>query len=317
MKNLIKKNLPHHKTVPPTRLKSDESTGEKPMELFTTDEHTEHYLSLRLGSDTNRGAITGVLSVGTFFCLALAVCIIVDGNLDGIWMVLSLGAAMFIIPCLWESSQKIPLPIILNRRTREVYFDHEGKLFHTPWDNIEAIAYEFDMFSAYTGTMHNAALAILVHRLGEPETALTIDLGLPMGKTLKMQKAFWEYLRAYMDNGPWFDENGKNSESDDFIKRHLALDIRCSDLLARERQNMANEKLKANNKNYLSGTAAFLWVSAFVFHPTHVVQDFTYNLAKRRNRNRNRWPEIVLERLRANGPTTRLIDLERERGLKV
>ncbi len=45
------------------------------------------------------------------------------------------------------------------------------------------------------------------------------------------------------------------------------------------------------------------------------LQEFTYNIAKRRSR--NRWPQIVTERLQPNGPTTRLIDLERERGLDV
>lgn len=45
------------------------------------------------------------------------------------------------------------------------------------------------------------------------------------------------------------------------------------------------------------------------------IQEFTYNVAKRRSR--NRWPQIVTKRLQADGPTTRLIDLERERGVDV
>lgn len=45
------------------------------------------------------------------------------------------------------------------------------------------------------------------------------------------------------------------------------------------------------------------------------IQKFTYNVAKRRSR--NRWPQIVMERLEDGGPKTRLIDLERERGLDV
>ncbi|WP_169338852.1 hypothetical protein [Stutzerimonas azotifigens] len=47
----------------------------------------------------------------------------------------------------------------------------------------------------------------------------------------------------------------------------------------------------------------------------HWLQAYTYAIAKRRCC--NRWPQIVTERLHPDGPTTRLIDLERERGLDV
>lgn len=52
-----------------------------------------------------------------------------------------------------------------------------------------------------------------------------------------------------------------------------------------------------------------------VFYPSNKIQDFVYERVKRRSR--NRWPTVVTERLEADGPTTRLIDLERERGLTV
>jgi len=58
-----------------------------------------------------------------------------------------------------------------------------------------------------------------------------------------------------------------------------------------------------------------LYLGHLFFYPMDWLQEFTYNIAKRRSR--NRWPQIVSERLQSNGPTTRLIDLERERGLEV
>jgi hypothetical protein len=41
-----------------------------------------------------------------------------------------------------------------------------------------------------------------------------------------------------------------------------------------------------------------------------LIQEFTYILAKRRSR--NLWPKVITERLKAGGPTARLVDLERE-----
>ncbi|MNE84860.1 hypothetical protein D3C80_1818010 [compost metagenome] len=85
--------------------------------------------------------------------------------------------------------------------------------------------------------------------------------------------------------------------------------------LAYRRQIIAKKKASAGGKNYLEWTDAFMLLCHMLFYPMHWLQEFTYNIAKRRSR--NRWPRIVLERLQADGPTTRLIDLERDRGLAV
>ena len=37
------------------KLEPDKPTGEQPMELFITDEHTEYYLALKAGGDSDRG----------------------------------------------------------------------------------------------------------------------------------------------------------------------------------------------------------------------------------------------------------------------
>lgn len=42
--------------------------------------------------------------------------------------------------------------------------------------------------------------------------------------------------------------------------------------------------------------------------PLPIRQNFTYALAKRRAR--SQWPQMIRERLRADGPTSRLVDLE-------
>ncbi|MNR54481.1 hypothetical protein D3C85_1746730 [compost metagenome] len=61
-------------------------------------------------------------------------------------------------------------------------------------------------------------------------------------------------------------------------------------------------------KNYLRGHDVIKLILGAMFYPQDRIQEFTYSIAKRRSR--NLWPSVVTERLKANGPTTRLVDLE-------
>jgi hypothetical protein len=316
LNDLIQQAREKYGQAPSVMLSADQPTGETPMELFITDEHTEHYLSLQVGGDSDRGLLTGV--IGGLFVLMFLVLLpwmaLLD-KWDGMTYLLVLIPPFVLVPFLWETRRPLPLPILFNRRTREVFFDHNGELFHTPWDGVQAVACEFQMVGPYTGGMQNASLEILVRRLGEPENALMVSLGAPMGKTLQMQKSFWEYIRSYMNNGPWFDQDGNHSNSDAFIKSQLAAHMKPTGFLAHTRNTIAEKKAAAGGRNYLSGIDAALLVGHLFFYPMDYIQERTYNIAKRRSR--NRWPQIVTERLQANGPTTRLIDLERDRGLNV
>ena len=58
-----------------------------------------------------------------------------------------------------------------------------------------------------------------------------------------------------------------------------------------------------------------LLVGHLFSYPMDHIQERTYNIPKRRSC--NRWPQNISEHLSADDPTTRLIDLERERGLPV
>src|SRR5690606_25456530 len=217
--------------------------------------------------------------------------------------------AMFLFPFLWETRRPLPLPSLFNSRTLEVYIDQDGQLIHSAWGGIQALAGEFLMVGPHTGGMRNATLEILVRRVGEPDNALLVSLGLPMGKTLQMQKGFWEWLRAYMDNGPWFDENGQRSDSDAYVKEMLSAHMKPTDFLSWRKQVITEKKAQSDGKNYLEWTDAVLYLGHLFMYPMNWLQEFTYNAAKRRSR--NRWPRIVTERLQPDGPTTRLIDLER------
>ncbi|ONM42834.1 hypothetical protein BXT89_15920 [Halopseudomonas pachastrellae] len=202
----------------------------------------------------------------------------------------------------------MPLPILFNRRTREVYFEQDGELYHTAWDDIAAAAYSVSTVGPYTGRMGHAALEALLHRFGHPKETVLINLGSPLGKRLEMQLGFWEYLRAYMNNGPFFDEHGNNSDSREFAE--IQQQVRNSKgawtrLQWDEIKAQYNAK---NGRNFLSGSDVVLLLGGVFFLPMNATQNFTYAIAKRRSR--RQWPKLIRERLDPNGPTTRLVDLE-------
>ena len=238
--------------------------------------------------------------------MGLTLMLAMQGVFDPI--MLALGFSLFLVPFLFETLRPLPLPILFNRRTREVYFDHDGELFHTPWDGITAVANEFQLVGTQIGGMQSASLEIRVWKFEEPETALMVSLGSPFGKSLMLQKSLWEYIRAYMNNGPYFDEHGNHSESDVFVKCQLAVRPKMSDSFKRTREQIKQAKRDAGGKNYLSGYDVIKLILGLMFYPQDRIQELTYSIAKRRSR--NRWPTIVSERLKTNGPTTRLVDLE-------
>lgn len=292
-------------------LEANKPTGEQPMELFIVDEHTEHYLTLQAGGDFDRGRLTGILGgAGGLTLLGLTLLLAMKGIFDPI--TLAFGLCLFLAPFLWETLRPLPLPILFNRRTREVYFDHDGELFHTPWDGICAIANEFQIVGTHIGSIQNASLEIRVWQFEDPETALMISLGAPFGKSLALQKGFWEYIRSYMNNGPYFDEHGNHSESDAFVKSQLAVRFKMSDSFKHTLAQIRQAKKDAGGRNYLEYNHFVMLILEPMFYPMAKTQEFTYSIAKRRSR--NNWPSLVTERLKANGPTTRLVDLEHEKG---
>jgi len=297
-------------------LKANEPTGHQPWEMYVTDEHTEHYLALKSGGESSRGVITGSIG-GVTFCgfSVFALLFALEGDWGEVWASLATIATAVILPFIWEVSRPLPLPVLFNRRTREIYYDHEGELYHMPWDEAQAVACQFMTVGPYSGGMDNATLETVVRRYGNAEQALFIALSTPIGKKLEMQQGLWAWLQAYMNNGPWFDELGQHSESDRYVTETVeAGNFRLSHNVIRYwRILRGKESNGISEKPRLTDAALFGY--ALLFFPTHRLWEFTYDIAKRRSR--GQWPELVKERLRPDGPTTRLVDLERAQGLKV
>jgi len=292
-------------------LQADRPTGAALMCMPEVEEHTEHYLAIEHGDSAHRGMLTGALGgMCSVFFGSFAVVFLLDKDLETALMYFLLAVVFFVPAFLWEILRPMPLPILLNRRTRELYFEQDDQLYHSPWDGIAAAAYSVDTIGPYTGRMGHAALETLLHRYGHPEEQVLINLGSPLGKSLPMQLGFWEYLRAYMNNGPWFDEQGDPSDSPNFNLNML--DVRqAKGKMVRLHWGLIRDAYKANNgRNFLNGLDVALLIGGIFFLPFHAVQNFTYAIAKRRSR--NHWPELIRERLEPDGPTTRLVDLEQQ-----
>ncbi|WP_228761610.1 hypothetical protein [Pseudomonas sp. MPC6] len=242
-----------YSATPTVILEADKSTGAQPMELFITDEHTEHYLALQAGCEFHRGAMAGLCGWVFIGCIAVGIySLIQSAELKGLYIMVGIGLPMFVVPFLWEILRPLPLPILFNRRTREVYFDHDDALYHAPWDGISAVANEFQLVGTQIGGMQNASLEIRMWKFEDPATALMVSLGPPFGKSLAMQKDFWEYIRSYMNNGPYFDDHGNHSEADTFVKSQLSVRPKMSDSFKQTLAQLKQAKKDAGGKKLLT-----------------------------------------------------------------
>ncbi|WP_225602033.1 hypothetical protein [Pseudomonas sp. PDM17] len=184
-----------------------------------------------------------------------------------------------------------------------------------PKPSPQAVACQFMTVRPHSGGMSNATLETVVRRFGDAEQALFISLSPPMGKNLEMQCGFWAWLQAYMNNGPWFDEDGQRSESDAYVKQTVEIGkFRFSDNVARYWRIIRGRE--SNGISEKPRVTDFVMLGfSLIFFPMFKLQDFTYAIAKRHSR--GQWPQLVKERLHPDGPITRLVDLERAQELDV
>ncbi len=296
--------------LPDSRLlRADQPTGAPLMCMPEVEEQTEHYLAIEHGDSADRGMLTGALGgVAGLFCSAFSLAFYLDHRPEPALTTLLFALALFTIPFVWEVLRPMPLPILLNRRTRELYFEQEGEIYHTPWDGIAAATYAYGTVGPYTAGMRHAVLEALLHHYGHPQEQVVINLGSPIGKSLEMQLGFWEYLRTYMDNGPWFDQQGQPSDSPEFNQSLLAVRKRRGHWTRLQWRDIKEQYQANGGRNFLSGSDFVLLVGSLFLAPLNAIQNFTYAMAKRRAR--SQWPQMIRERLRADGPTNRLVDLE-------
>lgn len=292
-------------------LKGNQASGYRPAQPGSVELQTEDYLTLKTATAETKGILSGIGVLGFCGASVLAVDLLFQGR--GLYepaMTFLFGVLFFLTFFLWELYRPFPLPIVFNRRTREIYYDLNGKLYHVPWEGIEAVAYEYRNVNQYAGSMVHGNLEIILYRFGDPEDRIALNIGgHTSGKRIQTLASLWEYLRAYMDSGPWFDETGRHSTSkNDFIRKQLAKsDYSSLDHLKDAKAAYRQEKAEGQG---ISGTVVFELVSAYLFYPNSYMENFTYKLCRRRSF--KQWPEVIQERMRPDGPATRLVDIEHQ-----
>ena len=291
-------------------LRGDHHSGYAPSQYGSVEQQGDRYLRIKTATAESKGIAAGVGAVG--FCIGLCwtfVGLVVGAGILDLLPFLIIGSGMLLLLFGWELYRPFPLPIIFNRRTQEIYYDLNGKLYHIPWEGIEAVAYEYRNVNQYAGSMTHANLDLILQRFADPEDRIILNIGgHTSGKHVATLAALWEYLRAYMNEGPWFDEEGRHTpQKTAFIREQLRKSgFTMRDQLKHAKQQLAKAK---QNKERVGAARGALW-SAYVFHPMWFTQDMTYRIC--RSRSGKQWPEVVRERLDPNGPTTRLIDIEGE-----
>src|SRR5690554_6854425 len=287
-------------------------SAKQPIQLGDVQDQTEVYLDLSSGAESGKGIFTGVWGlVGLIMLLGMSPIIFQDW--EGAVFVFKTAAVLFGITLatfLFEVFWPSPLPIRFNRRTREVYFQEKDRLYHVPWDMAVAWMQETRTVTQYTGAMTETPLEMLLQRYGHPDEVIALRLNLPIGRTAELQGMFWEYLRCYMEQGPWFDDQGNPQQTSNreevlahYVSRHKTAKVNVREHWGLIKQGTSTP-----------GRATFMIAVEILFYPMGVLQDLTAACARKRAA-RNQWHSLVKERCRPDGPATRLYDLELAQGL--
>lgn len=284
-------------------------SGYRPSQSGVVETHAQDYLTLKTATAETKGMLAGCCFFLAIACVAMFFLTTLFGNPNEFTLWPLFAAVGFgVIPFLWELYRPFPLPIVFNRRTQEIYYDLNGKLYHAPWEGIEAVAYEYRNVNQYAGSMVQGNLEIILYRFGDSEDRIALNIGgHTSGKRIQTLASLWEYLRAYMNNGPWFDDLGKQIPvKGDFIKEQLKKSTYSSlDELKTAKKSYRREKAEAQG---ISGTAVFELISAYLFYPNAFMEHIVYKTSQRRSH--KQWPDVVQERLKPDGPDTRLMDIE-------
>lgn len=286
--------------------------AKQPMQLGEVQDQTEHYLDLSSGAEEGKGIFTGVWGMGAIY-MFLIMSPVIFQDWEGALYVFTTAAimfgittAVFLLEVYWPSSS----PIRFNRRTREVYFQDKDKLYHVPWDEAVAWMQESRTVTQYTGAMTETPLQLLLQRYGHADEVIALRLNLPMGRTAETQGMLWEYLRCYMEEGPWFDEQGNPLSASN--RKEVLEKYRKKHKTAKVNLQLNRDLVQQNimPRGRMWATTVF---EVFML-PLFYIRDLTAKYARQRAAS-NQWHPLVKERCRPDGPTTRLYDLEVAEGL--
>lgn len=272
----------------------DKRAEDQAIAYIDVETQNETYLRMQTGEEITRGVLTMcgcmvAIPACTFFTLFSSFTLFEAGLLF----------FLVVLPLCWEIFSPMPYPVIFNRRTQEVYAYFKGELYYTRWDKARAIAYEDYMVNQYSGKTNVGYLEILLQGYDDPDKWIWANLSMPLGRTIEMQSSLWEYLRSYMNNGPWFDDHGNSSDSNTYNLQQLN---------AYRKNTSQRLKAKRDNIKPEDSTTKLAYYAYLIWSPMEFLKEWVYAMALKRSV--RTWPKEVQERLKPNGPTTSLTDIK-------
>lgn len=108
-----------------------------------------------------------------------------------------------------------------------------------------------------------------------------------------------------MNNGPWFDDLGNPAaEKTPFIVAQL----KKSGFTMRGVLKSTKKEYERCKAEAIEGPGIIDLVVGYAFQPMWFMEDITYRICERKSH--KQWPDVVQERLKPDGPDTRLMDIE-------
>ncbi|WP_261845068.1 DUF6708 domain-containing protein [Aliamphritea ceti] len=202
--------------------------------LFGAGNHG-HYMDMRVNSVTNREMLTRAAQV--FFVLIFLPAYLIIRSVGYGWFELHIVELCFLAGLLalilFDFLKPIATPVRFNYKTQEVYAYHKGALYRIPWNECEiACMYAPDymelggLTDAYNLNLWLYPQHCVNGKAGKEPVPLVL---LNEGSAHDDIYDYWEYVRAYMTEGPdkvyTYDDDGSRAYFVDFSKLSLRLFI--------------------------------------------------------------------------------------------
>ena len=181
---------------------------EKGCLLFGAGNH-EHYMDMRVNSVTNREMLT---RFAQFILLPLYIVgyliIRFTGALEwGEFMFMDWGFIITMLALiLFDFLKPIATPVRFNYEKQEIYAYHKGALYRIPWDECEIACMYAPDFMGIGGLADAYSLNLWLYpkhcvngKAGNEPVPLVLN---NTGEVHADNYDYWEYVRAYMTDGP-------------------------------------------------------------------------------------------------------------------
>ena len=224
---------PPSKQVP--REEELQRVHEKGCLLFGAGNH-KHYMDMRVNSVTNREMLTRFAQAFLLPMYLLSYVVFRIGGAMG-WLEFDIFDYCFFFAILalilFDFLKPIATPVRFNYEQQEVYAYHKGALYRIPWDECEIACMYAPDFMGVGGLADAYSLNLWLYpkhcvngKAGNEPVPLVLN---NTGEVHADNYDYWEYVRAYMTDGPenvyTYDDKCSRAELVDFSTSPIRLII--------------------------------------------------------------------------------------------